>query len=906
MLALLLAVPLALDPLAAAPAHFALKGTVLDPSRAPVAAARVVAISIDHRLTPSTQTDGRGEFELLLAPGTYSVRVTAGGFLQGEQSVTALDTGSDSREFVLKLAPFGETVTVNAGREYAVAVISSATRTPTRLLDVPQAITVTSKELVRDQLMLSVGDVMRYTPGISVHQGENNRDQVIIRGQSSSADFFLNGVRDDVQYYRDLYNLERVEALKGPNAMTFGRGGGGGVVNRVTKEALFQPVREATLQGGGYGHKRIAGDFDQPLNDTVAVRLNAMYESSDSFRDSVDLERYGVNPTLTIAAGQSTRLTLGYEHLHDRRVADRGITSFQGLPADVLISTYYGNPDDSRVRADVDLASATVEHQAGQLTLRNRTLFGAYDRAYQNYVPGAVNASQTLVTLTAYNNATRRDNLFNQADAIYSLTTGRVRHTLLGGLELGLQDTDNFRNTGFFGDTATSIQVPYASPTISTPVTFRQSATDADNHVDTNVVATYVQDQLELSPSVQLVAGLRFDRFDLTYHNNRNGDTLGRVDNLLSPRAGIVVKPAEAVSLYGSYTVSHLPSSGDQFSSLTTITDQLEPEKFTSYELGAKWEPHAGLALNAAVVPARPHEHALHRPQRPDAHRPDGQPANERRRARGHRPPDLGLARRRWLQLPGRLRDERHRRRPRGRPGGPGASPHVLAVEPLSGPVPPGRRRGHPVSDGHVRDDRQHRHAARLHARRPRALLRAHPGAPDPGQPGERIRHEVLVERGQQHEHLPGLPADAAGGAHGGVLGPNNSLDRSHSAVRLGRRWAARASTDSESVIGALHGRQDGSQVPVQPHRRRRHLEPRLVAEPAAARDPAPALVPVQSDGRGLRLRRGVQEPRLRGPEEGPARADDRLAGLVAGGLRSLRAAVHPHGLAQRRHLPHR
>ncbi len=98
--------------------------------------------------------------------------------------------------------------------------------------------------------MMSVGDVMRYVPGMTVHQGENNRDQVIIRGNSSSADFFVNGVRDDVQYYRDLYNLERVEALKGPNAMIFGRGGGGGVVNRVTKEALFLPLTSSSLQGG--------------------------------------------------------------------------------------------------------------------------------------------------------------------------------------------------------------------------------------------------------------------------------------------------------------------------------------------------------------------------------------------------------------------------------------------------------------------------------------------------------------------------------------------------------------------------------------------------------------------------------------------------------------------------------
>ena len=97
---------------------------------------------------------------------------------------------------------------------------------------------------------------------------------MVIRGNSTSADFFLNGVRDDVQYYRDLYNLDRVEALKGPNAMIFGRGGGGGVINRVTKEAGFTPLREITLQGGSYGNKRFAADLDQPLNDKVAFRLN--------------------------------------------------------------------------------------------------------------------------------------------------------------------------------------------------------------------------------------------------------------------------------------------------------------------------------------------------------------------------------------------------------------------------------------------------------------------------------------------------------------------------------------------------------------------------------------------------------------------------------------------------------
>jgi len=268
---------------------------------------------------------------------------------------------------------------------------------------------------------------------------------------------------------------------------------------------------------------------------------------------------------------------------------------------DVDRSTFYGNPADSDVRANVNVASATVEHRATNVTFRNRTMVGNYDRGYQNYVPGAVTPNQQQVALTAYNNATDRTNLFNQTDVTSIASTGSLRHTLLAGAEIGRQTTDNFRNTGFFNNTATTILVPYGAPTITTPVTYRQSATDADNHVRTNVAATYLQDQVEVSPHVQLLGGLRYDRFDLEYHNNRNGDTLGRVDNLLSPRAGIVYKPVVPVSVYGNYSVSYLPSSGDQFSSLTVITEQVEPEQFTNYEVGAKWDVRPALSLTTAV-----------------------------------------------------------------------------------------------------------------------------------------------------------------------------------------------------------------------------------------------------------------------------------------------------------------
>ncbi|HEX8292773.1 MAG TPA: TonB-dependent siderophore receptor, partial [Pyrinomonadaceae bacterium] len=583
-------------------AQLALRGRVLDPNGAAVAGALVTAEARGRTAVYSATTDQNGEFVLAVGPGEYGVKVVAEGFSEASQTVSVSQDGGTSLEVKLQVSGVDGSVTVySAGGGYQTDVVGSATKTLTVLRDVPQSVAVVTKEQVRDQQMQSIADVVRYTPGLSVHQGENNRDQVIIRGQSTSADFFLNGIRDDVQYYRDLYNLERLETLKGPNALIFGRGGGGGVINRVTKEADFSRTREITLAGGSFRNRRVAGDFAQPLGEKVAFRLNGVYENSDSFRRFVGLNRAAVNPTFTFTPRAETKVTIGYDFARDRRVADRGVTSFQGRPADVPVSTFYGNPDDAHVRSNVNILSGTFDQQVGRLAIHNRTTYGDYDRGYQNYVPGAANASKTLVALSAYNNATRRKNLFSQTDLTYVASTGRVRHTLLGGFELGRQLTDNFRNTGFFNNTSTSIQVPFDNPVTNAPITYRQSATDANNHLKTNLAAAYVQDQLELSRYAQLVVGLRFDYFDLRFHNNRNGDNLRRIDNLVSPRVGLVIKPAAALSLYGSYSVSHLPSSGDQFSSLTAVTQQVKPEKFSNYEVGVKWDVRRYLSLTSAL-----------------------------------------------------------------------------------------------------------------------------------------------------------------------------------------------------------------------------------------------------------------------------------------------------------------
>ena len=525
--------------------------------------------------------------------------------LGAQDSTAARKTPRDSTAQAVQGVVVKAAVPRRAG--YAPRRTTTATKTDTPLRDVPQAVTVVGRELIADQAMQGMADVVRYVPGITMGQGEGHRDAPTIRGQSSTADFFVDGVRDDAQYLRDVYNVERIEALKGANAMMFGRGGGGGVINRVTKDAVFAPVRSLALEGGSWQHRRATLDAGQGMGTRAAGRVNAMWENSDGFRDFSALERQGINPTGALLLG-GTMVRAGYEYFADRRTVDRGIPSFRGRPAHADISTFFGDPAVSRSRAEVHAASALVERGAADgLMLRNRTRWTTYDKFYQNvFANDSLRANGSEASLGGYNNSTDRDNLFNQTDVTYRLVSGAIAQTLLVGAEVGRQRTDNFRNTAFFNDTnATRWLVDYATPQLDVPVAFRQSATDANNHVEARVAAAYLQDQLALGAHLQAVAGVRYDRFDVDFTNHRDTAArthrLSRRDRMISPRAGLVLKPVEAVSVYGTYSVSYLPSSGDQFSSLTATSATLQPEQFRNRELGAKWDVRSDLSITGAV-----------------------------------------------------------------------------------------------------------------------------------------------------------------------------------------------------------------------------------------------------------------------------------------------------------------
>lgn len=508
-------------------------------------------------------------------------------------------------------ASSGGVIVVTGTRDaYGADSTRTATRTDTPLVDVPQAVSVVTERQIEDQAMRSIADVLRAVPGTMIGQGEGHRDQVTIRGNNSTADFFVDGLRDDIQYYRPLYNLQRVEVLRGPNAMIFGRGGGGGVINRVTEVPLFERALGASASVDTFGAWSVEADINQPLSGSVAARFNAIYEDFSNHRDAFDGRLIAANPTLRFLPGTDTGINLSYEYVDDERVVDRGIPSENGRPLMGFRDTFFGARGVNELGFEAHILRGTLEHRfTPALTFVSRLLYADYDKFYRNaFAASAVRpgGGGRVVDIEAYFDSFQRENLFSQNDLVWEVTTGALSHTLLAGLEYGRQETGNQRLNGFFdsGVPTTSggrrTTVALADPIVIPPITFRAGTGQRSTESEADILAFYVQDQIEVGP-FEIVAGLRYDRFELEVTDLISGIATTRTDNLWSPRLGLVFHPIDQVSIYASFSRSYLPQSGDQFNSLDVTGANLEPERFDNYESGAKWEPRNGLLLSAAL-----------------------------------------------------------------------------------------------------------------------------------------------------------------------------------------------------------------------------------------------------------------------------------------------------------------
>ncbi len=493
----------------------------------------------------------------------------------------------------------------------------SGTKTNTPLLDVPQSISVVTAQQIADQNIRTIADLVRLVPGVSAGQGEGHRDQITLRGNNSTADFFIDGLRDDAQYFRGFYNLERVEALKGPNAMIFGRGGGGGVINRVSKSPMAErSLLSSTASVNSFGAWSATADLNTPLGGGFAVRLNGFYDRLNNHRDFYSGDRGGINPVIGAELGKWS-LQLGYEYVKDDRVVDRGIPSAStgtlaapSGPATGLRDRFFGVPGVNVGEVEAHIISFRSRAAlTDSLTLSTQALWADYDKVYTNAFAATPLSGAGSVGIEAYSDPGKRRNVIGQANLEWKASLGGMEHVILMGGEATDQHSSIERINGFFnpailtaaGRRSTVLLANQLA--IPAPFFVRGPTGNSNRKVSSSLsqLSAYVQDQITLGQGFELIGGLRHDTLKLAVTNQFTGAVMERVDHLWSPRAGLVFKPVPEASLYISLSKSYLPQSGDQFLTFDASFAALKPETFDNLEVGAKWDISPALTATIAL-----------------------------------------------------------------------------------------------------------------------------------------------------------------------------------------------------------------------------------------------------------------------------------------------------------------
>jgi catecholate siderophore receptor len=499
-----------------------------------------------------------------------------------------------------------EEVVVKGNVLYADQV--NALKTPVPVLEVPQSVSIVTDEDIRKQGFREIGDIVRYIPGVNTSQGEGHRDAVVFRGVRSTADFYMDGVRDDVQYYRSLYNLDQVEVLRGPNALLFGRGGTGGIINRVTKKAVIgEEFGSVDVGTDTFGSFDLAYDYNVSNTDDSAFRINIHTDSLANHRDFYDGERVGINPTMKFVMSDDTTLDLSYEYIDHERFIDRGVPTINGAPDESLIDIVFGTPEINTTTVEATIFRGTLSHVFSDTRKGNLTVHkSSFEKMYQNLYASGYDG--TLVTMDGYRDPTERDKLIISGNIVNEVNVGSVKHTILVGAELIDTENNNLRYDTLWSTTSDDNEVFDISRPMDYTVNADGIATSVDfttslkskTSSDIKVTSLYIQDQIDLTDSVKLMIGGRHDSFDITVADIKNMTSESRKDTEFSPRAGLVFKPSEEMSLYWSFSQSFLPRSGEQYKALSATSARLDPDVFESNEVGLKYDisPRLNLTLS--------------------------------------------------------------------------------------------------------------------------------------------------------------------------------------------------------------------------------------------------------------------------------------------------------------------
>ncbi len=578
--------------------------------------------------------DDAGAFRSSLQTGHYLLSAVQTGYEQEEEPLDIAAGAPVHLQLTLKIQGTVESITVTSETGYAATSETSATKVPMRMLDTPQSVYSVTSQIIEDRGVTSLQDALAMVPGVqAVSLGEARRDQVLIRGFAATNDMYIDGVRDNAQYFRDLSNTERIEVVEGPAAVLYGRGSSGGLINRITRRPQMEGLQgQAEFTGGSYGDKRFQSDIDDTwLGGKLGGRLTGAAESSGSQRNYFYMNRYAFAPTLRWRPSEKTDVYAQWERLRDERLPDRGVAAIDGPLGPVPIGNYYGYIlGDNAAPHDFTHTSSTDEtldirhdfddgwhahnvfRQAGDLVQWSQIylnqdlangIFGSDgvrgpSHTFTSLFTRAANPGSSienpLISRGQTNAVKTQQDIFDQLEAYRSGRFLGMDHLLLVGAEYGRETQDLVEFVGTAPNITLYNPAPDLAPTLAT-------TPSVNTRAFAQTAAVYSQDLIQLAPKWKVLAGVRFDNYKQEVANRLPGTTnLARVDNDFSPRVGLLYQPTSWSTAYFSYSRTFDPS-GESLTQ-TTSSAQLPPQVTTNYEGGAKFSNFGDKLVSSIAV----------------------------------------------------------------------------------------------------------------------------------------------------------------------------------------------------------------------------------------------------------------------------------------------------------------
>ncbi len=483
----------------------------------------------------------------------------------------------------------------NDAQSYVAEEASTATRTDTPIIQVPQSVGVVTQRVIEDQRAIRLEQALRNVSGlvIGLPEAGSNIDQAFCRGFSCG--YFKNNLRNEsvqqATQFRDIANIQRLEVLKGPASVLYGRGEPGGIINIVTKQPQAERYNSMEQIFGSYNYYRTMIDSTGPLDKEgkFLYRINAAYENRQSYRDFLFLQRYFVAPVFTWIAGNNTTITVEGEYIHDKSNIDGGFPAIGNGIAQLPRNRNLGEPFDTangeegRVSLRVNHRFDDSWHIESQFRYDDARKFGA--AAFAN----SLLPDNRTLTRFFFNPAFDSSSYFWRNDLIGKVSTGFMKHQLLTGVELGRQSTSF--DSAFASLGSIDIFAPVYNQTLVPELPLTRAS-----YLFANSVGGYVQDEVAVLDNLNVLIGARGDYF-YQHANVSNIDT--KAENFgFSPRIGVNYRPIPQVALYSNVTRSFQPVF-DPFSAASNI---FKPTTATQYEAGIKAEIVPGRLTSTLAV----------------------------------------------------------------------------------------------------------------------------------------------------------------------------------------------------------------------------------------------------------------------------------------------------------------